>query len=1097
MIDLLKASKKRLFFEYLKKATLLLVIVVMAAFMSNLGYLEFEASAATTIYVDVASCPGPGTGTQADPYCELQVGINNATNGDTVSVVAGTYTEHIVVDGSHGSGSITVTGASAASTIISGAPVGLQNEKVMIDGRTGITFQNIQVRDGDYGFYNTGAGVTINGCQVNNNNNVGIYNTVSTPVTVSNTVVTTNGSGAATDAGIRNETSIVTINNNNTVTSNNRYGILSDATSVVEIHGNSVASNSQDGIYIDQSQATIYNNNVYSNTQNGIEVQTSLEANSNKVIVYDNTIYSNTLNGIYAVDSDISVIDNTIGLAGQGNGQRGYSYTTSAQSGYLTYVLGNNIKYNTGAGVYGILSPGDTVELIAYSNEISENSEQGIKMQYGNGRIIDNVIQENRDSGIWINSGDAGTVIQGNYISRNANNNTIDCHGITILITDDVSIVNNVSVENGGITDASDHYGIYSSNISAGANYFWVINNTVYNNEDSGYYDQSPLFDPIAMNNIFSENGDYGLDGNDRTIGLERTTNSYNDYYNNASGAIHTDPATPYYSWVTAETGKTDLNPYYMKDTIPPGQPPYYPPADPPYSLQYAASGYGDHNSGCVDTSNPNQLYEDAYRPPARGALRGDRGAYGGNNIYRPSQPTITSPTTGTSSSNTTPTVTGYVAIDGTYGDIDAGSKVRIYRDNDIVGEDVDLEYDETNNRSDFSVTTLDLGGDGTYTLEARVVSKLGVESPGASIQYTVASSSPVVTILSMTPSEIGSGESAALVFRASSTGTYRVERGGSGWGTGTLIATDAYGTVNAKVTLSISSSNLGAGTNTIYVYLRDGASNTGVDSTTLKLDNYAPSAITDLSMTNVYSDAAQLTWTAPGNDGSTGQASSYQVRYSLGYITDSNWNYAMEISQAPSPASAGTVESMKVPVYGAGIKGSRIDTDDDGLTDYMESMMMGSSLTEQDTDGDTYPDGTENYYGYPLLDPTPSKVDADGDGLIDEKERIKYNTDPYNPDTDGDGYSDKTEIDNRYSPLDARPQHFDTDGDGLDDYIELVIHKTSHVNRDTDSDGYDDWTEVQSHRYDPVNVFYFAIKSLDGAGNVSGRSNVAYSSVW
>jgi predicted outer membrane repeat protein len=46
----------------------------------------------STWYVDDDNCPGPGTGTTGDPFCKIQIGINAATNGDTVIVADGIYT---------------------------------------------------------------------------------------------------------------------------------------------------------------------------------------------------------------------------------------------------------------------------------------------------------------------------------------------------------------------------------------------------------------------------------------------------------------------------------------------------------------------------------------------------------------------------------------------------------------------------------------------------------------------------------------------------------------------------------------------------------------------------------------------------------------------------------------------------------------------------------------------------------------------------------------------------------------------------------------------------------------------------------------------
>ena len=51
-----------------------------------------NAQGQTTWHVDISNCPGPGSGTQADPFCKIQDGIDVAVDGDTVLIADGTYT---------------------------------------------------------------------------------------------------------------------------------------------------------------------------------------------------------------------------------------------------------------------------------------------------------------------------------------------------------------------------------------------------------------------------------------------------------------------------------------------------------------------------------------------------------------------------------------------------------------------------------------------------------------------------------------------------------------------------------------------------------------------------------------------------------------------------------------------------------------------------------------------------------------------------------------------------------------------------------------------------------------------------------------------
>ncbi|MHC4588116.1 MAG: right-handed parallel beta-helix repeat-containing protein, partial [Planctomycetota bacterium] len=64
-----------------------LIVAVVGLFVS--------AAQATTIYVDDDNCPGPGSGTEGDPYCSIQTAIDTAVDTDEIVVAPGTYNETI------------------------------------------------------------------------------------------------------------------------------------------------------------------------------------------------------------------------------------------------------------------------------------------------------------------------------------------------------------------------------------------------------------------------------------------------------------------------------------------------------------------------------------------------------------------------------------------------------------------------------------------------------------------------------------------------------------------------------------------------------------------------------------------------------------------------------------------------------------------------------------------------------------------------------------------------------------------------------------------------------------------------------------------
>jgi len=75
------------------------------------------ASGQTTRFVDQANCPGPGSGTQGDPFCVIQDGIDAAIDGDEVVVADGTYMGFGNTNLNFGGRLITVRSASGDPTL--------------------------------------------------------------------------------------------------------------------------------------------------------------------------------------------------------------------------------------------------------------------------------------------------------------------------------------------------------------------------------------------------------------------------------------------------------------------------------------------------------------------------------------------------------------------------------------------------------------------------------------------------------------------------------------------------------------------------------------------------------------------------------------------------------------------------------------------------------------------------------------------------------------------------------------------------------------------------------------------------------------------
>ena len=59
------------------------------------GTVFLSAAQADVLFVDADNCPGPGSGTETDPYCWIQAAIANAVDTDEIVVAPGTYFEMI------------------------------------------------------------------------------------------------------------------------------------------------------------------------------------------------------------------------------------------------------------------------------------------------------------------------------------------------------------------------------------------------------------------------------------------------------------------------------------------------------------------------------------------------------------------------------------------------------------------------------------------------------------------------------------------------------------------------------------------------------------------------------------------------------------------------------------------------------------------------------------------------------------------------------------------------------------------------------------------------------------------------------------------
>jgi len=77
--------------------------------------------------------------------------------------------------------------------------------------------------------------------------------------------------------------------------------------------------------------------------------------------------------------------------------------------------------------------------------------------------------------------------------------------------------------------------------------------------------------------------------------------------------------------------------------------------------------------------------------------------------------------------------------------------------------------------------------------------------------------------------------------------------------------------------------------------------------------DSLPPGSIANLSTSDAGSNSIRLAWTATGDDGNTGRATKYEIRYSTALITAGNFGSATLVLGSPDPKPAGTAETFDV----------------------------------------------------------------------------------------------------------------------------------------------------------------------------------------
>ena len=116
--------------------------------------------------------------------------------------------------------------------------------------------------------------------------------------------------------------------------------------------------------------------------------------------------------------------------------------------------------------------------------------------------------------------------------------------------------------------------------------------------------------------------------------------------------------------------------------------------------------------------------------------------------------------------------------------------------------------------------------------------------------------------------------------------------------------------------------------------------------------DTVAPAQITDLNIDKCDTHSCALSWTAVGNDGHTGTAYKYDLRYSTSPINTSNWLSSTQLGGEPTPSVNGTKEVATInglnpnTTYYFAIKALDFDLNDSGISNVPSAKLKAITLS-------------------------------------------------------------------------------------------------------------------------------------------------------
>ena len=398
-----------------------------------------------------------------DNHTRIQWAINNASDGDTIIVRAGTYYEPVVVDKA-----LSLIGENKHDTIIDGNRTGTAVHIIS----NNITVSNFTIQNAELGIWLWYSKDNVLTNNTISHSSYGVLLSYSSGNVLSGNTASKNWQGIYLSYSSNN-----IIHSNNA--SHNWCGINLYKSSDNTLTDNTVSHN-WDGFYLDGSDYNTFTGNTASNNSRGFYLSMS---------------GSNAFTGVTA-------LNNSYGFYLWRSGSNAFTGVTALYNSYgfyLSYSSGTVLSDNTASDNQNGFHLDSSDLNTLTGNTVSLNNNDGIRLYHSNNNALSSNTASNNSYGIYVEDSDNND-LSGNTASNNQN-------GIYLYYSRDNILTRNVVTNN-------SQYGI---RLSSSINNIIFHNNFINNTEPTSSIESVNTWDNGVEGNYWS---DYdGTDANRDGIG--------------------------------------------------------------------------------------------------------------------------------------------------------------------------------------------------------------------------------------------------------------------------------------------------------------------------------------------------------------------------------------------------------------------------------------------------------------------------------------------------------------------------------------------------------------------------------------------------